>query len=633
MSSCYNSFATSITEAVSGLSKEATWNCTGGVKLTSVDENSQTTTTTYNDPYYWRPASVTDPTLAVTSYCYGSLSTSGTCTPSPNQIEFTLNFNSGNSTVDSLTTLDGLGRTILQQTRQAPGSSNFDTVETTYDALGRAYCGTLPYSSTAGQIGTPAASTCTTYDAMSRPLTVIDGGNPPGSTIYFYGNPGSQNNDVLITRSPTPTWDSENTKRRQFEYDALTRLTSVCEVTGGTAAWPGGSCAQNTATTGYWTRYKFDPMGNLLGVCQLTTQPLNIDCVQTPSSGQQTRIFTYDWNSRLTSETVPEIGASGNGTATYVYDSDSTCGPSTGDLVKTVDAAGNTICSAYDKLHRKLSTTYPSGIYASVTPQKYFVYDAATVNGQKMAYPIARLAEAYTCFSPCSSKLTDIGLSYSVRGETSDVYEATPNSGGFYYHSTQTYWANRGLNQLTGNFGLPTITYGPDGEGRIKTVSASSGQSPVVSGTSYNYAGLLTAINLGSASGDTDSYQYDPYTNRMTQYQFTVNGTSLTAILGWNANATLQSQNITDGFNSADTQNCSYIYDDITRLTSGNCGSAAAQTFSYDPFSNIDKSGSPYSFQPDLFLRHKPDDLFRRFGPELHRRIRSDVRQQRKRDE
>ncbi|HKI12750.1 MAG TPA: RHS repeat-associated core domain-containing protein [Candidatus Acidoferrum sp.] len=587
--SCYNSFATSITEAVSGLSKSATWNCTGGVQLTSVDENSQTTTTTYSDPYYWRPASVTDPTLAVTSYCYGSLSTSGACTLNPSQAESTLTFNSGNSTVDSLTTLDGLGRTILQQTRQAPGSSNFDTVETTYDSLGHARCVTLPYSSTAGQIGSPAPSTCTTYDAMSRPLTVIDGGNPtPGSTIYFYGNPGSQNNDVLITRSPAPSGDGENTKRRQFEYDALGRLTSVCEVTGVTTAWPGGNCAQNTATTGYWTKYSYDPMGNLLTLTQ--------NAQATPAL-QQSRVFVYDWKSRVTSETVPEIGASGNGTATYSYDSDSTCGTYTGDLVKTVDAAGDTICSTYDKLHRKLTTTYPSGTYASVTPQKYFVYDAATVNGQTMAYPIARLAEAYTCFSPCSSKLTDIGLSYTVRGETSDVYESTPNSGAFYYHATQTYWANRGLNQLTGNLGLPTITYGPDGEGRINTVSASSGQNPV-SGTTYNNAGLPTAINLGSGSGDADSYQYDPYTNRMKQYQFTVNGTSLTANLGWNANATLQSQNITDGFNSADTQNCSYVYDDITRLANANCGSAAAQTFSYDPFSNIDKSGSPYSFQP-----------------------------------
>jgi hypothetical protein len=84
----------------------------------------------------------------------------------------------------------------------------------------------------------------------------------------------------------------------------------------------------------------------------------------------------------------------------------------------------------------------------------------------------------------------------------------------------------------------------------------------------------------------------------MTQYKFTVNSVSLTGVLGWNANSTVQTQNITNGFNSAGTQNCTYVYDDVSRVTGANCGSAAAQTFSYDPFGNVNKSGSPNSFQP-----------------------------------
>jgi RHS repeat-associated protein len=583
--SCGNSFPTSINEAISGLSTSATWNCTGGVQLTSVDENSQTITTTYNDPYFWRPASITDQIGAVRNYCFGYLS-SGSCTLSPTQMETALTFNSNNSTVDILTTVDGLGRTRLSQTLQAPGLLNYDTVETDYDVIGRSSRVTLPYSGTRGQLNSSVAGITTTYDALDRPLSVQDGGG--GTTSYFYGNAGSQNQDVYVTRNPAPTWDSENAKRRQFEYDGLGRLTSVCEVTAGTGSWLGGNCAQKTAQTGYWTTYAYRPTGEVLVITQ---------DAQASQSNQQLRLFSYDWMGRLIGEAVPEIGSVGNGTASYVYDSDSTCGNSNGDLVKTVDAAGDIICSTYDALHRKLTTTYPSGVYSSVTPQKTFVYDSATVNGQTMAYAKGRLAEAYTCYSPCSTKLTDIGLSYTVRGETSDLYESTPNSSGFYYHAAQTYWANHGQDQLSGNLGLPTMTYGPDGEGRIKTVSASSGQNPV-SGTTYNSAGLPTAINLGSGSGDADSYLYDPSTNRMTQYQFTVNNMSLTAALGWNANATLKTQNITDSFNSADTQNCSYGYDDMTRLTSANCGSAASQTFAYDPFGNIDKSGSPYSFVP-----------------------------------
>jgi hypothetical protein len=500
--SCYNSFSTSTTEAISTLSTSQTWNCTGGVQLTSTDENSKITTMAYTDPYFWRPASIADPTGATTNYCYGLLSGS-TCTLSPNQTESALTFNGGNSAADILTNLDGLGRVHVRQTRQAPGSSNFDSVETDYDTLGRVSRTTLPYTASAGQTNSTVASTTRTYDGMSRPLTVIDGGG--GTTTYSYGNPGNQKNDVLITESPAP--GGENSKQRQFENDGLGRLTSICELTAGTTAWPGGSCAQNTAQTGYWTKYTYDPMNNLLNIIQ--------NAQSTPN--QQTRTYAYDWMSRMTSETVPEIGAGGNGTATYTYDIDSTCGSYFGDVVKRVDAAGDVICMSYDSLHRNIATTYPSGTYASVTPAKHFVYDAATINTSPtptaMTNVEGRLAEAYTCTGSCSTKLTDIGLSYSLRGENSEIYEATPNSGP-YYHLTQTYWANRSPYQLTGNIGLPaTITDSLDGEGRVNTVTASSGQNPL-SGTTYNAASLPSAINLGSGTGDADAFSYDPYTNR-----------------------------------------------------------------------------------------------------------------------
>ena len=181
----------------------------------------------------------------------------------------------------------------------------------------------------------------------------------------------------------------------------------------------------------------------------------------------------------MTSETNPE-----SGTTTYTYDTDSTCGTSKGDLVKKVDAVGNTICFAYDSLHRMTSMTYPSGSYASVTPSRYFVYDSATVNSVAMANAKTRLAEAYTCTSCPGTKLTDEGFSYTARGEPSDVFESTPHSG-TYYHVYETYWANGAVYQLNGTNGtlpllpgLPTIAYNVDGEGRLYSASASSGQIP-----------------------------------------------------------------------------------------------------------------------------------------------------------
>jgi RHS repeat-associated protein len=109
-------------------------------------------------------------------------------------------------------------------------------------------------------------------------------------------------------------------------------------------------------------------------------------------------------------------------------------------------------------------------------------------------------------------------------------------------------------------------------------------------GTSYNVASGVTQVNLGSS--DSDTFTYDPNTDRMTEYEFTVNSQSVTGILTWNSIGTLASLAVTDPFNSGDAQTCSYSHDDETRIASANCGSVWSQTFTYDAFGNINKSGS-----------------------------------------
>jgi RHS repeat-associated protein len=551
---CGNSYPTSVTEPLN-LSRSMSWNCTGGVQLQVTDENTRQATTAYSDPYFWRPASTTDPSNSVANITYVS----------PTRLESVLSIVSGSSAVDGLVTVDGLGRRQVSQARQTPGGSTFDSVETDYDIAGRPWRTTLPYSGTVGQLMSTGPASTLTYDVLGRIASATDSG---GGTVT---NSYSQN-DVLVTRGPAPT--GENTKQDQSEYDGLGRLTSVCEITSSTGS---GSCAQANSKTGFWTKYTYDALGRLTGVTQ-----------NAQSGTTQSRSFVYDLLGRMTSEVQAE-----SGTTTYTYDTDSTCGTSNGDLVKRVDSVGNVTCYAYDTLHRQTSITYPSGTYASKTPGKYFVYDTATVNSVAMANAKGRLAEAYTCVSPCSTKLTDIGFSYTVRGEPSDVYEKTPNSG-TYYHVAEQYWSNGAMKQLNGLASLPTFTFNLDGKGRTYQVSASSGQNPVTN-TVFNNGNLPTSVTFGSA--DSDSFTYDANTGRMTQYKFTINGQSLAGNLTWNANSTLQNQNITDALNSTDTQSCTYLYDDLMRIQSANCGSVWSQTFSYDAFGNISKSGS-YSFQP-----------------------------------
>jgi RHS repeat-associated protein len=563
---CGNSFPISVSLPLS-LSTSETWNCTGGVATSATDVNGQMTSTAYTNAYFWRPDSSTDQESNTTTYTYGT---------NPSTTESALSFNGGSSVATMLNTLDSLGRAHISQQLQAPGSTNFDSAETDYDTLGRAYRATMPYSGTAGQTNFSAPSTITQFDALNRPTQITDGGS--GTLTFVYSQ-----NDTLTKLGPAPS--GENLKQRQLQYDALGRLTSVCEITSATGS---GTCGQTSSQNGYWTQYTYDALGDLTGVTQNS---------QAASGQQQTRSYSYDEMGRLTSETNPE-----SGTTTYTYDSDSSCGNSSGDPVKKIDAVGNVVCASYDALHRETSISVASGTYASVSPDKQFVYDSATVGGVAMLNVKGRRAEAYTCFSPCTSKITDLGLSYSVRGEISDLYESTPHSSG-YYHSSLTYWPNGLADVLTGP-GIPNITSAPDPEGRVSTVSAASGQNPVT-GMSYNLYSVPPQMTITFGSADSDVYNYDANTGRVTQYRFNVGSQSVTGALAWNANGTPASLDITDPFNASDSQNCSYSHDDLGRLASVTCPSVWSQTFSYDPFGNLSQSGSA-SFQPVYYYSGQP---------------------------
>ena len=57
-------------------------------------------------------------------------------------------------------------------------------------------------------------------------------------------------------------------------------------------------------------------------------------------------------------------------------------------------------------------------------------------------------------------------------------------------------------------------------------------------------------------------------------------------------NGSLGQLQITDPFNSSNTQTCTYSHDDMSRIQSANCGSIWSQTLSFDPFGNMNKAGN-----------------------------------------
>ncbi len=583
--SCNYAFPTSITTQT--LSTSATWSCNGGVQLSSTDVNSVETDYSYAGDPFWRPQTVTNKyTNAVTSYAYP--------TSSNNYSSVTMTFNNSASTSSVVTSYDTLGRTTFQQTQQGPNSSNYDTVAIKYDSRGRKWSQTVPYSATLGA-SSSAATTYYGYDALDRLTSIYDGGG--GNFVIAYSG-----NDVLMTLKPAPT--GENYKKRNLEYNGAGWLTSVCEVVAGTKP-AGGACGQASSYTGYLTKYGYDAAGRLISVQQNA---------QSGSTGIQSRGISYDGLGRTTSETIPEwsAGTGSGGSKTYTYDSDPSglcSGGTSGDLMKTVDNAGNATCYTYDGLHRALSMQVASGPYANVTPGTRWVYDAATYNSTPMQNVKGSVAEAYTCTpGTCAAKLTDIYFSSSAitsgataGGMLSQMWEMTPHSGG-YFLTQDTYYPNGSLGSVSASFnsgsiGIPNLTYTLDGEGRPYSVT--DGTNSIVSSTAYNAASLPTSITYGNAgtgsASDVDSFSYDPNTFRPTNLTYSVNPSSgafnTTTALTWNPNGSLHQMVYTDGSPNAKSQTCNYTSDDLNRIASLNCGNTVwAQTFTYDPFGNITKS-------------------------------------------
>ena len=589
---CNHSLLTGVAMPLT-LTNSYAWSCdsgakAGGVVIQATDANNQSAYTNYTtDAYFWRPESTKDQSFPpnVTSLTYTGLT----------RVESVLPVIAGSSNVDIVKTVDTLGRPSLSQTRQTPSSSTYDTAQQTYDSDGRPYHVTMPCAAALGT-GCTTPQTTTLYDGMGRVVTSKDGSGTTVTTTTY------SNNDVNVdVTAPT----GENDKQRQMEYDGLGRLKSVCEIVTNVNDPYSGPCQQTNGKTGYWTQYSYS--GTTLTVTQNTQK--------TPV---QTRTYTYDALGRLTLESNPETG-----TTQYFYDSaPSTPGvscpaptTSNGDLVKKYDAQGNTICYQYDALHRLTAVLFPGGPDSGRSVQKHFVYDSTLVSSYSLVNTLGRLSEAYT--GPSTGKITDLGFSYSSRGEVSDVYENTPHSGGW-YHVSAVYFPHGLLNTLnTGISGMPTIYFGGnncssclDGEGRLLQVTASTGQNLVGfngNGVTYATSGTtqpissLTKVTYGS--GDFDSFSYDTNTGRMTQYQFSVGATPQTDTGGltWNANGSLKTLAITDQLNPAENQTCGYSYDDLGRTSSATCTyqqtTVWQQTFTYDPFGNNSKTGSS-AFMP-----------------------------------
>ncbi len=550
-----------------------------GVLTSWTDLNGNTSTAEYNDPFY-RQTQRTDPLSNSTNLTYGY---------NPPSSESILNW--GSSTQDAYSQTNPSALTSYAQAYD-PVNSNWDTVESAYyyGSYGIVSTKSMPCATTKGS-GCTNGLTTTYYDALGRVLAVADGGGGSIDNTYVVSTSCASGLSACFIRTSelNPTPSGELTKQVATETDGLGRIVATCAVSSN----QGGTCG----------------FGGYSGI--LTTVVYNsTGTVASITRGSQGRSFSYDATGRVTWANTPEIA----GGRSFYYDSlpsGSICNqlqsagilPANasplGNLLDVFDSNGTTTCYSYDKLGRVIAIAYDSAAPNFDGANKYFVYDSSTVNGVSVGRQ-GYLAEAYTAATISATKITDEGFLYTVRGELSDVYQWSTNSG-VWYHTTATYAANGVPLSLTAANSLlgGTWTYTLDGKGR--PITAVLGTTNEVTGVTYNAANQPLVVTLGL--GDKDTYAYDTNTGRMSTYDFAIKATPVhfTGTLSWNANGTLNGLTVVDGINAgADSETCSYTnssgtgYDEFSRLLGVNCVNGSTkvwgQNFTYDQYDNLSKS-------------------------------------------
>ena len=195
-----------------------------------------------------------------------------------------------------------------------------------YDALSRRTSLTRPNG----------VATSYSYDSLSRLLSVLhNGGSLPGSTSYTYDAAGNRLTKTAVQQaSPNPV-----SVLSQYSYDGIYELTQ---------AVVSGSVAES---------YTYDAVGNRLTSAGPTSYNYNASNELTSSS---TATYTYDNNGNATSKTAS------TGTTSYTWDFENRLSS------VTLPGTGGTVNFEYNPFGRRIYKSSPAGTYI-------YVYDGDNV--------------------------------------------------------------------------------------------------------------------------------------------------------------------------------------------------------------------------------------------------------------
>ncbi|MFI5897483.1 DUF6531 domain-containing protein [Actinoplanes sp. NPDC051513] len=384
-------------------------------------------------------------------------------------------------------------------------------------------------------------------------------------------------------RQTTPTGGVVTTR-----YDDDGRVVAVTEPRGNV---PGAN------PDDYTTTYTYDRAGNpetvtdpLGNVSKATYDALNRPTAQIDANGNTTK-FGYDEADRLAKVTGAD--ATGGQSLVYTYNAD-------GQVIKRTDPLGRVASTEYDRAGRTTVSTDPLG------RRREYVYDA---DSNLIEEVTARIVEpgrpdpnrpartvfyAYDNLGRLTSKQLGSGgvtYNYGYDGKNRLVSAADPAGVQSYaYDDTDRLTATtRGVETFKYDYDSEDRVTGrsyPDGthigatydEGnRVKTLTATRGESSAGYQFSYDVADNLTGITYPASTGIAEHRDYDR-AGRMTRIAATKGETTLSAFdvdLDKVGNPTRITQTTGEPGQPTITEATAYAYDAANRLTAECFGAQA----------------------------------------------------------
>lgn len=448
----------------------ATYDFGAGLISSATDENSQTTSYTY-DPMF-RVTQITQPSGgSVINFTYND-------TPGSLSVE-RAQLLSGDNYATQYHLFDGLGREISKSIFNDE-NGGWDKTDTCYDPRGLVGFSSYPYQATTYN----AAKVCSglgdtnTYDGLQRisSVTHSDG----SSKSYSYAGAASSVID-----------EGNGTRGVQHisQVDGLSRLVSACEVTSTTLAVgvdnAPAACGLDVSGTGFLTSYGYNALNNLVSVVQ--------------GSGLSPRSFAYDSLSRLLSTTNPE-----SGTTSYTYDADGNVLQRTRPQPNQTGTLTLLTTMTYDALNRLRTESYSDG----ATPPVTINYDESSAFGTTLSNTNGRKSSEYTGTS--SSRATSSIFSYDNLGRVLDNSQCTPQNCATSLFPVGYTYDNAG-DLLTASNGMgTTLTYNYNRAQRVvglaSSLSDTNHPGTLVDSAHYNAFGSPIQVTLGDAVKETYGY-------------------------------------------------------------------------------------------------------------------------------